>query len=118
MAARIKMLVHVILSERENLEGLPAYMTFPEAAMPNAIQLHETLPNFHMEQPLFKGEDTAELFTPYPAEAMTYYPVSLRVNSVRNDDAKLIVRVDEGEPHAAADLSEPHPGAPEQDSLF
>jgi len=64
------------------------------------------------------NEDTAELFTPYPAEAMTYYPVSPRVNSVRNDDAKLIVRVDEGEPHAAADLSEPHAGAPEQDSLF
>ena len=64
------------------------------------------------------NEDTAELFTPYPAEAMTYYPVSPRVNSVRNDDAKLIVRVDEGEPHAAADLSEPDAGAPEQDSLF
>ena len=64
------------------------------------------------------NEDTAELLTPYPAEAMTYYPVSPRVNSVRNDDAKLIVRVDEGEPHAAADLSEPDAGAPEQDSLF
>ena len=32
---------------------------------------------------------------------MTYYPVSTRVNSVRNDDAKLIARVEEGEPHAA-----------------
>jgi aldehyde oxidoreductase len=47
---------------KQNLEILPAYMTFPEAAMPNAIQLHETLPNFYMEQPVFKGKDTAELF--------------------------------------------------------
>lgn len=51
---------------KQNLEVLPAYMTFPEAAMPNAIQLHETLPNFYMEQPLFKGEDTADLFETAP----------------------------------------------------
>jgi len=30
---------------RQNLEVLPAYLTFPEAAMPNAIPLHESLPN-------------------------------------------------------------------------
>jgi aldehyde oxidoreductase len=55
---------------KQNLEILPAYMTFPEAAMPNAIQLHETLPNFYMEQPVFKGKDTAELFdgAPFVAE--------------------------------------------------
>jgi aldehyde oxidoreductase len=47
---------------KQNLEILPAYMTFPEAVMPNAIQLHESLPNFYMEQPVFKGKDTAELF--------------------------------------------------------
>jgi aldehyde oxidoreductase len=54
---------------KQNLEVLPAYMTFPEAAMPNAIQLHETLPNFHMEQPLFKGQETAELFETAPVVA-------------------------------------------------
>jgi putative SOS response-associated peptidase YedK len=64
------------------------------------------------------NEDTAELFAPYPAEAMMYYPVSPRVNSVRNDDAKLIVRVEEGGPHASAAESEPPPASPEQDSLF
>jgi len=55
---------------KQNLEILPAYMTFPEAAMPNAIQLHESLPNFYMEQPVFKGKDTAELFddAPFVAE--------------------------------------------------
>ncbi len=47
---------------KQNLEVLPAYMTFPEAVMPNAIQLHEDLPNFYMEQPVFKGQDTAEIF--------------------------------------------------------
>jgi aldehyde oxidoreductase len=30
--------------------------------MPNAIQLHEELPNFYLEQPVFKGRDTAEVF--------------------------------------------------------
>lgn len=47
---------------KQNLEILPAYMTFPEAVMPNAIQLYENLPNFYMEQPLLKGKDTADLF--------------------------------------------------------
>ncbi len=47
---------------KQNLEILPSYMTFPEAVMPNAIQLHETLPNFFMEQPVYKGMDTAEIF--------------------------------------------------------
>ena len=37
--------------------------------MPNAIQLHETLPNFYMEQPVFKGEDTAEVFETAPVVA-------------------------------------------------
>jgi len=64
------------------------------------------------------NEDTAALFAPYPADAMTYYPVSTRVNSVRNDDAKLIVRVDDGDHAAAPDESEPAPSSPEQDSLF
>jgi aldehyde oxidoreductase len=47
---------------KQNLEILPAYTTFVEAVMPNAIQLHESLPNFYMEQPVFKGRDTAEVF--------------------------------------------------------
>ncbi len=51
---------------KQNLELLPAYMTFPEAAMPNAYQLHEGMPNFYMEQPVFKGTDTAEIFETAP----------------------------------------------------
>jgi putative SOS response-associated peptidase YedK len=64
------------------------------------------------------NEDVADLFAPYPADAMTYYPVSTRVNSVRNDDAKLISRVEEGESRAAHAESESPPASPEQDSLF
>jgi aldehyde oxidoreductase len=51
---------------RQNLEILPRYMTYPEAVMPNAIRLQESLPNFYMEQPLYKGQDTAELFEQAP----------------------------------------------------
>ena len=51
---------------KQNLEVLPAYMTFPEAVMPNAVQLQEDLPNFYMEQPVFKGEDTAEVIEKAP----------------------------------------------------
>ena len=45
-----------------DLEELPAYLTFIEAVMPNAIQLHKNTPNFYLSQPVYKGEDTAELF--------------------------------------------------------
>ncbi len=45
-----------------DLEVLPAYMTFPEAAMPDAIQLFDDQPNQFMFQPLYKGQDPDELF--------------------------------------------------------
>lgn len=43
------------------LDILPSYLTFPEAVMPNAIQLHDSIPNCYMEQAVFKGQDTSEL---------------------------------------------------------
>jgi len=60
--------------------------------------------------------DVAELIAPYPSSAMACYPVSLRVNSVRNDDAALLERT---EP-MAVDASQPaaEPNTPEQESLF
>ena len=45
-----------------DLELLPSYLTFVESAMPNAIQLHKDLPNFYLEQPVYKGRDTVEVF--------------------------------------------------------
>jgi putative SOS response-associated peptidase YedK len=73
--------------------------------------------------------DVADLFAPYPADAMTYYPVSTRVNNVRHDDATLIERVaaaaaaaaDSGDgPPAPAAADAPAETAvhPEQSKLF
>jgi aldehyde oxidoreductase len=59
---------------RQELEELPAYMTFPEAVMPGAMEIHPGIPNFYMEQPVFKGEDTAPIFekAAYTAEGSFY----------------------------------------------
>jgi putative SOS response-associated peptidase YedK len=63
--------------------------------------------------------DVADLIAAFPSAAMAYYPISSRVNNVRHDDASLI------EPIApltaaseAADVHEPPPHPPEQESLF
>jgi putative SOS response-associated peptidase YedK len=59
--------------------------------------------------------EVQELVAPYPPEGMTYYPVSTRVNAVRNDSPALLEPVTiEAEP--PADDSPPH--EPEQESLF
>ena len=47
---------------KKNFELLPAYMSYPEAVVPNAVQLQKELPNFYMELPLYKGQDTADIF--------------------------------------------------------
>jgi putative SOS response-associated peptidase YedK len=39
-----------------------------------------------------------ELLKPFPAEQMRYYPVSVRVNSVRNDDAECLTPAEVSEP--------------------
>ena len=62
-------------------------------------------------------EDVFDLFAPYPAEAMAYYPVSWRVNAVRNDDASLIDEVPEASPPAEGDEEAPE-RPPEQTELF
>jgi putative SOS response-associated peptidase YedK len=67
--------------------------------------------------------DVGDLFAPFPADAMTYYPVSTRVNSVRHDDATLIEPVPEAgndAQHAApAPAHAPtHEPPPEQTELF
>jgi putative SOS response-associated peptidase YedK len=60
--------------------------------------------------------DVADLIAPYPSDAMACYPVSLRVNAVRNDDAALLERTESLalESTEAADA----PPVPEQESLF
>jgi putative SOS response-associated peptidase YedK len=59
----------------------------------------------------------AELIVPYPADAMAWYPVSTRVNAVKNDDETLLRPV--GPAHAAPPPPETRPPHdPEQESLF
>jgi putative SOS response-associated peptidase YedK len=60
--------------------------------------------------------EVADLIAPYSSEAMAYYPVSTRVNSVRHDDASLIAPVAAADTEAADAEPPPHP--PEQESLF
>ncbi|MCF0120350.1 MAG: 2Fe-2S iron-sulfur cluster binding domain-containing protein, partial [Oscillospiraceae bacterium] len=45
-----------------DLEILPAYMTLPEAAMPDALQIYDDQPNQFMFQPMYKGEDPEDIF--------------------------------------------------------
>lgn len=55
---------------KKKLELLPSYSNVLESFMPNAIRLHENVPNQYMFQPLLKGEDTEKLMesAPYVAE--------------------------------------------------
>jgi putative SOS response-associated peptidase YedK len=64
--------------------------------------------------------EVGDLLAPYPADAMAWYPVSTRVNSVRNDDAQLLEPVRDGSPDAAAEPAEeaPAPEGPAQSQLF
>ena len=56
--------------------------------------------------------DVADLIAPYPSAEMAFYPVSTRVNNVRNDEAALI------EHSIAVEVAETEPPPPEQESLF
>ena len=58
------------------------------------------------------------LLAPYPADAMLCFPVSTRVNSVRNDDDSLIRPTAGGFAPAPAALPLPPAHVPEQESLF
>lgn len=45
-----------------NYETLPAYMTYMAAAAEGAEQIHPNTPNVYLEQPVFKGDDTRNIF--------------------------------------------------------
>lgn len=47
--------------------------------------------------------DAESLIAPYRAQSMTYWPVSTRVNSVKNDDAELIEPLTAGDDEPAAE---------------
>ena len=62
------------------------------------------------------GDDPQELLRPYPAELMTMWPVSMRVNSPRNDDPSLLERVeyDGAERSSGSSVERAHDGAPDR----
>jgi putative SOS response-associated peptidase YedK len=68
------------------------------------------------------ANDLADLLAPYPAQAMTWYPISMRVNAVRNDDATLIERIADAPPAETQDESltddAARPKKPVQSSLL
>ncbi len=45
-----------------DLEILPSYMNVLESFAPGALQLYENIPNQYLFTPLYKGEDTEEIF--------------------------------------------------------
>ena len=57
------------------IQPLPEYLNYLEAAMPDAVRIHDDTPNIYGVQPMFKGEeDIDKLFEedPYVAEASFY----------------------------------------------
>jgi aldehyde oxidoreductase len=44
-------------------EQLPEYLNYIDATAPDAMQIHDGTPNLYLEQPLFKGEDTGDVFS-------------------------------------------------------
>ena len=67
--------------------------------------------------------DVGDLVAPFPSDEMTWYPVSSRVNAVRNDDASLIAEVEASvvgadEAPASSDEEELEEKVPVQASLL
>lgn len=63
-----------------------------------------------------KTPSADDLLVPYPSAAMAWYPVSTRVNAVRNDDESLLRPT--GPAHAGPRSDLPPAHDPEQESLF
>jgi putative SOS response-associated peptidase YedK len=63
-------------------------------------------------------DDVADLQRPIPSERIEYYPVSTRVNAVRNDDASILERVPEAQPVEPELPLDDEPHTPEQAKLF
>lgn len=57
-----------------DIEPLPEYLNYLDAAMPDAMRIHDDHPNVWSMQPTIKGEDTRKLFeeAPYVVEGSFY----------------------------------------------
>ena len=83
-------------------------------ANPRLAAMHDRMPVIIAPESYERWLDVAtadvdDLLEPFPAEAMAWYPVSTRVNSVRNEDPELIERVPQENPTPP---HEPEPDSP------
>lgn len=82
---------------------------------PNALlaSIHDRMPVIlppeNFQAWLSATEAPRDVFDPFPAKEMAAYPISTRVNSPRNDDAKLIERAEESTGEGEAGLFETKP---------
>ncbi|MGU3494117.1 SOS response-associated peptidase [Xanthobacteraceae bacterium A53D] len=84
-------------------EWLRTFTILTCAANPLLAPLHERMPVILEPAQMadwLTAPDPAPLLRSYPAEAMTLWPVSTRVNAVRNDDADLLKPQEPAEPEA------------------
>jgi putative SOS response-associated peptidase YedK len=63
------------------------------------------------------GEPPHDLVRAYPSDAMTFHPVSTRVNAVRNDDAKLIEHTAAAAAVTTPDVAQSPAGVAQQDDM-
>lgn len=82
---------------------------------PNALlaSIHDRMPVIlrpeNFQAWLSATDAPRDVFDPFPAKEMAAYPISTRVNSPRNDDAKLIERAEESTGEGEAELFETKP---------
>lgn len=67
-------------------EELPAYMSAPEAAAEDAIEIHPGTPNVFFEQPTVKGQDPAPLFRDAAAVVQADYYLQRQPHLVLEPD--------------------------------
>jgi hypothetical protein len=81
-------------------------------------QLHDGMPVVigpEDRERWLKGPNPRELLRPYPAERMTMWPVSPKLNSPKNDSPDLLEPVEEPEPTANGEVIRANEGEPERE---
>lgn len=94
----------------ESGEWTRTFTIVTTAANELVARLHERMPVIvapEDRRAWLEGDEPQALLRPYPADTMCLWPVSTRVNSVRNERADLVERVEEQD--AGATLAEPVP---------
>jgi putative SOS response-associated peptidase YedK len=94
------------------------------------IDANDSLRDVHDRMPVIIAPDqyarwldrstsaVTDLIAPYPSDALRVHPISTRVNQVKNDDPKLLDKVDEAPSDDGPELILEEDVVPEQESLF